>query len=96
MPLGQNAHFNISPVLENRIRLVLQNYNSGNDDECCGAEAFCRTIIPIAQDGPQCGLVSALMAANTILMSKEDNVDRLLELAKKKGYTNYGEMFSGI
>lgn len=48
-----------------------------------------QTFKTIIQEGPTCGLVALTM------MLKEDlKVNEVLEIARKKGYTNNGEMFS--
>ncbi|GJQ76233.1 hypothetical protein Trydic_g1972 [Trypoxylus dichotomus] len=45
----------------------------------------------LLQDGPQCGLVSLAMFISN---ASKDKVEELLKVAKQRGYTSNGEMFS--
>lgn len=49
----------------------------------------------ILQEGPTCGLVALLMAADALKLNHSYNLTNLLETAQAKGYTEMGEMFSG-
>lgn len=49
----------------------------------------------ILQEGPTCGLVALLMAADALTLNHSYNLANLLETAQVKGFTEMGEMFSG-
>lgn len=50
-------------------------------------------VEPVIQQGPMCGLV-ALSIASLLLTGKPHSPEQLLSKARKKGYSNNGEIFS--
>ncbi|VDO26069.1 unnamed protein product [Onchocerca flexuosa] len=82
----------LSPLAQRRILSVLNDCPE-NVENRGGAVAFVRNVEPILQNGPQCGLVAIQMVAQAYGLPTR-NIDEIFQLAKQKGYTNYGEMFS--
>uniref|UniRef100_A0A914UJ08 Actin maturation protease n=1 Tax=Plectus sambesii TaxID=2011161 RepID=A0A914UJ08_9BILA len=83
-----------SPLVNARVDQVLSGFRNDADDESAGAIAFLNDrIVPVAQDGPQCGLVALKMAAD-ILGVADVTVERIFQSAKASQFTNNGEMFS--
>ncbi|VDM49039.1 unnamed protein product [Toxocara canis] len=81
----------ISAVLENRVSCVLDKFST--EEHRCGAIAFLRNVKPLLQNGPQCGLVALQMAASSLGLPMI-GIEQIHRLAKEKGFTNRGEMFS--
>ena len=49
---------------------------------------------PILQEGPQCGLVSLTVAINAISKQQLHSVATVFQLARERGFSKQGEMFS--
>ncbi|XP_062458104.1 actin maturation protease [Pezoporus occidentalis] len=59
-----------------------------------------RPAPPLIQDGPQCGLVALWMAAALLTPPHKPapppvGLEEVLEVARARGFTVHGEMFSG-
>ncbi|XP_047567850.1 UPF0692 protein C19orf54 homolog isoform X2 [Lutra lutra] len=57
---------------------------------------FCADVPSLIQEGPQCGLVALWMAGTLLAPPSGIPLERLVEIAMKRGYTAQGEMFSGV
>lgn len=55
---------------------------------------FNTQTLPKLQDGPQCGIIALAVALKTIDYMNEIDIDQIMDVAKRKGFTNRGEMFS--
>ena len=55
---------------------------------------FSNPTSPILQEGPQCGLVALTVAINAISKEQQKSVATVFELARERGFSNHGEMFS--
>ncbi|XP_028642368.1 UPF0692 protein C19orf54-like, partial [Grammomys surdaster] len=55
---------------------------------------FCADVPSLIQEGPQCGLVALWMAGALLSTPGSVSLDRLVQVAKERGYTAQGEMFS--
>uniref|UniRef100_A0A8C9P1U7 Actin maturation protease n=1 Tax=Spermophilus dauricus TaxID=99837 RepID=A0A8C9P1U7_SPEDA len=55
---------------------------------------FCRDLPSLIQEGPQCGLVALWMAGTLLSPPSGIPLERLVQVAKERGYTAQGEMFS--
>ncbi|XP_052024397.1 UPF0692 protein C19orf54 homolog isoform X3 [Apodemus sylvaticus] len=55
---------------------------------------FCADLPSLIQDGPQCGLVALWMAGALLSTPNRVSLERLVQVAKERGYTAQGEMFS--
>uniref|UniRef100_A0A915ARV2 Actin maturation protease n=1 Tax=Parascaris univalens TaxID=6257 RepID=A0A915ARV2_PARUN len=82
----------LSALVEIRVDRLLEQLST--EESQCGAIAFLRDVGSILQNGPQCGLVALQMAAASFGLPSVD-VQHIHRLAKERGFTNRGEMFSG-
>ncbi|EDL24196.1 mCG145392, partial [Mus musculus] len=55
---------------------------------------FCADLPSCIQEGPQCGLVALWMAEALLSTPDSVSLERLVQVAKERGYTAQGEMFS--
>lgn len=55
---------------------------------------FCADLPSLIQEGPQCGLVALWMAGALLSTPGSISLERLVQVAKERGYTAQGEMFS--
>ena len=55
---------------------------------------FSNPTSPMLQEGPQCGLVSLTIAINAITKQQQRSVLTVFHLARERGFSNQGEMFS--
>ncbi|XP_055030118.2 actin maturation protease isoform X1 [Misgurnus anguillicaudatus] len=55
---------------------------------------FNKYVPSLIQDGPQCGLVALWMAGHLLQPPKIIPIEMVVQVAKDKGYTAQGEMFS--
>ncbi|KPP70547.1 hypothetical protein Z043_110613 [Scleropages formosus] len=55
---------------------------------------FNKYVPSLIQDGPQCGLVALWMAAHLLQSPTELSIERIVKVAKERGYTAQGEIFS--
>ncbi|VDK88645.1 unnamed protein product [Litomosoides sigmodontis] len=81
----------LSPLVRQRILSVLNDCSKNVVSR--GAVAFIKNVEPILQNGPQCGLVALQMAVKAHGLPYR-NMDEIFQYAKRKGYTNHGEIFS--
>uniref|UniRef100_A0A915AMT2 Actin maturation protease n=1 Tax=Parascaris univalens TaxID=6257 RepID=A0A915AMT2_PARUN len=81
----------LSALVEIRVDRLLEQLST--EESQCGAIAFLRDVGSILQNGPQCGLVALQMAAASFGLPSVD-VQHIHRLAKERGFTNRGEMFS--
>ncbi|XP_076464843.1 actin maturation protease-like isoform X2 [Babylonia areolata] len=65
------------------------------NDSCIIFLSHYKTVVPIIQKGPLCGLVAAAMAA-PLVQAQNITTEKLLETAVECGYTKQGEMFSAV
>jgi len=82
----------LSEVSRGRIERILDNEQ---EEDRRGARILIEVVSPIAQNGPQCGLVALAMAFRLLHLDEEKSrVENILSLAKEKLFTRNGEMFS--
>uniref|UniRef100_A0A7N4NXY4 Actin maturation protease n=1 Tax=Sarcophilus harrisii TaxID=9305 RepID=A0A7N4NXY4_SARHA len=55
---------------------------------------FCADVPSLIQEGPQCGLVALWMAGSLLALPQDVPLERIVALARERGYTAHGEMFS--
>ncbi|KAL4647363.1 hypothetical protein GN956_G7919 [Arapaima gigas] len=55
---------------------------------------FNKYVPSLIQDGPQCGLVALWMASQLLKSPAELSMERIVNVAVKRGYTAQGEIFS--
>ncbi|XP_023444690.1 actin maturation protease isoform X1 [Dasypus novemcinctus] len=55
---------------------------------------FCADLPSLIQEGPQCGLVALWMAGTLLVPPGGIPLESLVQVAKERGYTAQGEMFS--
>ena len=56
---------------------------------------FSNPTSPMLQEGPQCGLVSLTIAINAINKNQQhQSVSKVFQLARERGFSNLGEIFS--
>ncbi|XP_037675609.1 UPF0692 protein C19orf54 homolog isoform X3 [Choloepus didactylus] len=55
---------------------------------------FCADLPSLIQEGPQCGLVALWMAGMLLASPSGTPLESLMQVAKDRGYTAQGEMFS--
>ncbi|XP_076987906.1 actin maturation protease isoform X2 [Tamandua tetradactyla] len=55
---------------------------------------FCADLPSLIQEGPQCGLVALWMAGTLLAPPSGTPLESLVQVAKERGYTAQGEMFS--
>lgn len=85
--------YQLSPLTQRRINCILSD--NCEDFPSRGAVAFIKDVKPVLQKGPQCGLVVLQMVAQAYgLLTR--SMDEIFLVAKKKGYTNHGEIFSAF
>ncbi|CAL4063655.1 unnamed protein product [Meganyctiphanes norvegica] len=81
------------PAPEEEIRKVFQNAkNWAWLDPTSDTLAVYTQLRPTIQQGPQCGMVALSMA--TQIFSETMDVDPIVKIAKDRGFTAHGEMFS--
>lgn len=66
---------------------------TGSDDSLHIISTF-RSLKPVAQNGPQCGIVALSMAAQLLQPAPAVSVDCIFDMAKAMNFTAKGEMFS--
>ncbi|XP_074133659.1 actin maturation protease isoform X3 [Sminthopsis crassicaudata] len=55
---------------------------------------FCADVPSLIQEGPQCGLVALWMAGSLLALPQDVSLERIVAVARERGYTAHGEMFS--
>ncbi|MFH4976413.1 hypothetical protein AB6A40_003122 [Gnathostoma spinigerum] len=80
----------LHPLVMSRISQIVELHTS---ERCGGVFILCHETEAVVQSGPQCGIV-ALVMASRYLKLETTLVGDVLALAKRKGYTSRGEMFS--
>ncbi|CAJ0589868.1 unnamed protein product [Cylicocyclus nassatus] len=83
----------IPPLVRSRIEEVLSRHADLDSTSLPGGYLRISALDPIAQSGPQCGLV-ALSMASRLLHLKSIEIIEIFEKARKLGISAQGEIFS--
>lgn len=86
------------PNVQDESQQLLDKHGYLDEGKRQSDKRYMTCVVPcksILQEGPTCGLVALLMAADAMKLNHSYDLIKLLDAAKERGFTQMGEMFSG-